>query len=193
MRIDQETIEHWLKYDEWSAKEASLIILGFHPEAMRGLNINISSRIDLIPEEYREVAKLFQIFKRADWDQFDIRYYNNKLHPTYFLRMALEKGITIDSLVRNAVNEWRKQQIEINPLAHLEKDEFSLKQQERDSLFKIVIGWAIGIYSYDPSAKRNPRLSEMRRDIEKAGLAIDDDTLRKWLKEAASVLPSSAP
>ncbi|UTH72513.1 hypothetical protein [Chromobacterium sp. IIBBL 290-4] len=188
MNIDQKTIEHWLKYDEWTTKEAALIFLGLHPEAMKGLGINIGTSIDLIPEEFQEVARLCQVFKRADWSHLGVNYYNGKLHPAAYFQMADEKQIEIDELVLEVARKWyRNKSASTN--SEGEHADVELRKLERDSLFKIVIGWAISIYSYDPSAKRNPHLSAMREDIERAGLSIDDETLRKWLREAASILP----
>lgn len=61
---------------------------------------------------------------------------------------------------------------------------------ERNTLLKLVIGMAIKGYGYDPQAARSPCAGEIVADLENLGIAITDDTVRKWLKEAAtSVLP----
>lgn len=57
-----------------------------------------------------------------------------------------------------------------------------------NSLQKLVIGMAIGGYGYDPIAKKSPIPAEITADLEKLGLSIDADTVRKWLKEGAKHL-----
>ncbi|MDF0605747.1 hypothetical protein HZU77_008790 [Neisseriaceae bacterium TC5R-5] len=183
MKLERDVLIHWLRLDQWSTREASLILLGFHPETMKGSGINISNS-KALPDELQEVARLFQVFKRADWSPYGIRYFNGNLHPNYFIRMALDKQIEISPLLIELIDDQRKQHQE-----HEDDHAFALKAKERESLYKIIIGLAIGGYRYDPSAKRNMLLADMRKDIEKVGLTIDDDTLRKWLIKAASVLP----
>lgn len=61
--------------------------------------------------------------------------------------------------------------------------------RERDSLLKLIIGMAAGWYGYDPSAKKSDKVSEIAADLERAGVALDVDTVRKWLKAAAELLP----
>ncbi len=61
--------------------------------------------------------------------------------------------------------------------------------RERDSLLKLVIGMAVGGYRYDPAQKRSDKLPEIVSDLERAGVPLDADTVRKWLKQAADLLP----
>lgn len=67
--------------------------------------------------------------------------------------------------------------------------EKQLGARERESLLKVVIGMAVGGYSYDPKAGRSDRPTEIAGDLERAGVPLDVDTVRKWLREAAELLP----
>jgi hypothetical protein len=67
--------------------------------------------------------------------------------------------------------------------------EKQLGARERESLLKVVIGMAVGGYSYDPKAARSDRPTEIAGDLERAGVPLDVDTVRKWLREAAELLP----
>ena len=61
---------------------------------------------------------------------------------------------------------------------------------ERESLLKLVIGMAIEGYKYSPDAARNTATADIANDLAKLGLTMTDDTVRKWLKQAAkTVLP----
>lgn len=69
-----------------------------------------------------------------------------------------------------------------------------LSTRERDTLLKLVIGMAVSGYRYDPTAARNEAPTEIAGDLVKLGIEVSDDTVRKWLKEAAAtVLPRDAP
>jgi hypothetical protein len=67
-----------------------------------------------------------------------------------------------------------------------------LGTRERDTLLKLVIGMAIEGYRYSPGAARNDAPAEIASDLAKHGMSMTDDTVRKWLKEAANkMLPQS--
>jgi hypothetical protein len=61
--------------------------------------------------------------------------------------------------------------------------------RERETLLKLVIGMAVVGYRYDPIQFPNKVHSEIANDLKSAGVALDDDTVRKWLKKAAELLP----
>jgi hypothetical protein len=61
--------------------------------------------------------------------------------------------------------------------------------RERESLLKLVIGMATAGYKYDGKAPRNTATSEIASDLEQLGIGLDVDTVRKWLREAAEMLP----
>ena len=67
--------------------------------------------------------------------------------------------------------------------------EKGLATRERESLLRLVIGMAVGGYGFDPAATRSRLTSEIAGDLERAGLSVHPDTVRKWLKEAAELLP----
>ena len=65
----------------------------------------------------------------------------------------------------------------------------TLKESERDSLLKLVLGMAISKYGYNPQATKNAatgaKSGSIRSDIQSLGLDIDDETVRNYVKEAA--------
>lgn len=62
--------------------------------------------------------------------------------------------------------------------------------RERDSFLKLVIGMAIKGYSFDPKSGRSTTAKEISSDLALIGLAMDEDTVRKYLAEAKQLLPS---
>ncbi|SFO07721.1 hypothetical protein SAMN05216386_2545 [Nitrosospira briensis] len=69
--------------------------------------------------------------------------------------------------------------------------EESLKDSERDSLLKLVIGMAVGAYCYNPAALKNDAVSDITKDLEELGISISDDTVRKYLIQAAAKFPQA--
>ena len=71
-----------------------------------------------------------------------------------------------------------------------ERKTHELGTRERETLLKLVIGMAIEGYRHSPEAARSDAPAEIASDLAKHGISVTDDTVRKWLKEAAhTVLP----
>jgi hypothetical protein len=66
-----------------------------------------------------------------------------------------------------------------------------LHPKERDSLLKLVIGMARGSYAYDSTSKRSEVAAQIARDLERNDVALDQDTIRKWLRIASELLPTA--
>lgn len=64
-----------------------------------------------------------------------------------------------------------------------------LSTRERDSLLKLVIGMAVQGYKFQPRAARSQVPSEIAGDLEQLGIGLDVDTVQKYLKEGAELLP----
>ncbi len=76
-------------------------------------------------------------------------------------------------------------------LAAAPKPDLGLHGKERESVLRLIIGLAVGGYGYDPAASRSKVVTDITSDLTEAGVELSDDTVRKWLKEAAELLPPS--
>ncbi len=65
----------------------------------------------------------------------------------------------------------------------------SAAARERGSMLKLVAGLVVAAYGAKPVRTRSELPAEIARDLERAGLPLDVDTVRKYLKEAADILP----
>ena len=63
------------------------------------------------------------------------------------------------------------------------------KTKERE----LVIRIAVGAYRFEPSARRSDTVSQIVDDMALAGVTIDAETVRKYLREAAQLLPGDRP
>ena len=98
------------------------------------------------------------------------------------LRLMLKRKDDRIAGLENQLSE-----IENDPSEQLVED---LHPRVRETLLKMVIGMAIGAYSYDPTRRRNSAPREIKGDVDLCGLSIDEDTARKYLREGCELLPS---
>jgi hypothetical protein len=71
-------------------------------------------------------------------------------------------------------------------------EELSTKEpstKERKSLNKLIIGMAIAGYKWDPKALRSAVTKEITDDLQKQELHLSQDTILRYLREAAEELP----
>src|SRR5690606_31722481 len=61
--------------------------------------------------------------------------------------------------------------------------------KEKESLLKLVIGMAVAAYRYNPQAARSDIPTEIVNDLMRAGVPLDADTVRKFLRMGAKLLP----
>ncbi|MCH2547806.1 MAG: hypothetical protein MK052_09395 [Alphaproteobacteria bacterium] len=59
-----------------------------------------------------------------------------------------------------------------------------------ETLLKIVIGMAVKHYNYDPTAQKSEVAKKIESTLDVYGLNVTDETIRKYLKKAASILPA---
>lgn len=85
-----------------------------------------------------------------------------------------------------AVKERKQDQTATRDIAAKDR----LSTAEKNSLLKLVIGLAVGGYAFDPNAGKSAVPPEIAADLEKLGIALDADTVRKYLREGATLLPS---
>lgn len=100
----------------------------------------------------------------------------------------------IDQLLESHASIVRQRNEALARLAAIQNSPASSNEsdcgaREKESLLKMVIGLAMGGYGYDPKSSRNAKASEMANDLTLAGVPLDDDTIRKWLRAGAELVP----
>lgn len=68
-----------------------------------------------------------------------------------------------------------------------------LGNRERDNLLRVVIGMAVAGYRYDTSAAKNPAFRDIMNDLERLGIEVSDDTVRKFLRDGSALLAGRKP
>ncbi len=67
-----------------------------------------------------------------------------------------------------------------------------LKTRERESVLKLLISAVMDFHGYDPLAARSPIPGQLVGATERFGVPLSDETVRKFLKQAAEFLPPDA-
>ena len=97
----------------------------------------------------------------------------------------LNEPIKQPPFVRTASDAFKKPTGKVEP-ATIKPRAFHTK--EKATLLKIIIAMAMKGYRYDPTAKRNESISEIKGDLNALGLNLDEDTIRNKLKESAKLV-----
>jgi len=127
----------------------------------------------------RQIADWKKLFNQAEAEL-------DSQHAAW-LKVADEKNRTIEALKERLASLEGERADDSTDAATTEAKQLGAK--ERESLLKMIIGMARGGYVYDPKLKRTSVPQEIASDLAKNGIALDVDTVRKWLREAAEFLP----
>lgn len=206
--------DYWSKMSHWTLDEAVALSFGKSPAIVNKKSLSsLQGWLSPFIEEYNKTLELAQ--RAIPWKKlFD------PVMPSLFIKWARDNEIPIpDELVEKvesrsgALVDWKKMydelleknnnnvQIANDIIANKDAEIAGLVAQapvnkalgtrEKDSLLKLVIVMAVAGYGYDPKAKRSPIPQQIADDLAERGMPMDVDTVRKWLREAAELLPSS--
>lgn len=116
-------------------------------------------------KQYDEMLTLYEAHK-GDWEKFvnDWRDLAN--------RVIKERDSALEAL--DAERQLVKEATQDKPLG----------KRERESMLKMIAAMAIGGYAFDPAAQRSETVKEIVSDLERQGVSLSDDTVRRYLTEA---------
>jgi len=92
-------------------------------------------------------------------------------------RFEAENSVSIETLCK----QTKQLKVAVTP----SESDSELNPNSKKTLLKMIIAMAIGHYRYDPEDNKSDSPSLIMKQVEKVGLSIDDETVRKWLREAA--------
>lgn len=61
----------------------------------------------------------------------------------------------------------------------------SALQKSLNTVLKLLGGLVIAIYNFNPHERRSDIVKQIQSDLDLKGISLDEDTIRKWVKEAA--------
>lgn len=171
---------YWAKMSLWTIEQATALLIGEDPDAVIGASGLSASCSTETRERYQSIFRLLDSHTRASGIG-----YNQP--PTEIIEWALHAKVEPPQALVDAVRAQGRSLIEKR--AQAASEEKPLAERERNTLLRIIIGMAIGGYSYDPDAKRSETPKEIADDLSELGLECSDQTIREKLKEARALLP----
>ncbi|MCD8498105.1 MAG: hypothetical protein LRZ85_08545 [Alphaproteobacteria bacterium] len=204
--------DHWSRMPYWSLDEAIALSFGKDPEVVfLGRMKGIMSYLSPFVNSYR---KLHEVAGRA----VSVGELTDPVKPADFIAWAERNNVPIPARMKEilasrapvtSAPDWRKLyeelseksktsiedlQAQVDALAAAleESQADKLESRERTTIHKILLGAIIKGYGYDPNAKKSPAIPDLVHDIELLGLSVDQDTVRRWIKNALPFLPRDA-
>jgi hypothetical protein len=171
---------YWSKLACWELDEAVALSFGKSPKAVSWGLICGYERSSRFVAKY---ARLRRLVERAEC----MEQLSAPILPASFIAWAKLHEIELPPDLVAAI-EARVERVSSKQSRKQQPD---LLPKERETVLKLIIGMAIKGYAYNPALARSEVPAEITSDVHKLGLSIDQDTVRKWLKEAAQVLPPS--
>ena len=121
----------------------------------------------------------------ADWKaNYDELFAMYELHKADWIRIAdgwkgqALKAIEERDTARDQLNSALKEAKETAT------PETSLGKRERELMLKLIAAMAIGGYGHDPKAARSDTVKSIVDDLERAGMTLSDDTVRRYLNDS---------
>jgi hypothetical protein len=165
---------YWSKAACWTLEEATALALGRNPKIVNWESVN----------------------EHVDHSPFARRYQDLR----FLIERANLAGQLSDPVVPALFIAWTKQ-IEFEFPYALEAEDAAREKRmanrggkefhpkERESVLTLIIAMATKNYNYNPNNLRNEAIKRITSHVNDVGLSIDEDTVRKWLKEAAELQP----
>lgn len=179
----------WMRERSWSYIQAALLSVGLIPNSLIEYDFGTTERIMVFYDNslITEVDYRYELIKKHSYD-----YGLKNASPLEFLRWFKSMELSTPDNLMRAAKLLNRARNEFGELIEESASEGDLKVLERQTLFKLITAMSIRGYAFDPNAKRNQSTADIQSDLDFLGIGLDQKTILKWLKKAASVLPSDS-
>ncbi|MEE9376347.1 MAG: hypothetical protein V3V04_08415 [Rhizobiaceae bacterium] len=184
--------KYWVRVDRWTIDEATALSIGFNPISNIEVPSENSNLYDEAPKYYQKRRRLVagRFFQKDEFRGIVLEdTIIGDVTPDDFCCWAMEIDLEVPKKLYNSLIEYQKKIVQRAEHSPQEAEKSSLEKRERASLFTLLAGLAIGGYGYNPTSVRSEVPKEIRSDLNKIGLDLSEDTIRKYLREATADLP----
>ena len=176
-------ITSWARSPYWSPEEGAVLAYDLDPkDSIQHSTTGYGGASLRAPEDARQLCDLAH---RA----MEVEDLKARPKPIEFMMWARSTGREFHADWWGAVvDEGAPVEVEIETPApaHPGAD---LNPRERDSLLKLVIGMALEQYGYDPARAKNRATKQIKDDLAHNDLDLDEETILKYLRMGAELLP----
>jgi len=156
----------------WTAEEAAALTLGLSPQT-----------VGRLPDVNHPLIDRFHILRKIISRAFaanDTGSGEYGIVPADYLTWAKLNEFDVPT-------ELAAEVARVQTLTPKRSSDKPLGTRERDTHLKIILGMAMGGYAYNPTASKSPTVREICDDFDRLGLNLDQETIRRKLKEAAAL------
>lgn len=174
----------WLDKETWTEKEAAFLLCGYHPNV---LWFQFSSKLfepEQLEKRYSECSKMLCSIREAKLE--GNLFYDDEIIVEELIILAFQKRLPIRPELIQAASKKFPKLLDLRKEGS-KKSNNKFSEKEKNSLLKMIIGMAVSKYGHDSKKQRNKSTTEIFHDMEKLGIFLDQDTITKWLKEAAAI------
>ena len=171
----------WARSPSWSFEEGAVLAFDLDPRETIRASSGYGQSSVRAPEE---VKHLLDFAYRS----LAVGSIEEDPAPIEFMKWARTVGIEFQPDWWDAVPDAKALLKQRTDAPRSAEPASELTTKEQNSLLKMVAGMAMAYYGWNPDALRNPATAEIASDLERAGVGLDRDTIRKWLRTAADLL-----
>jgi len=186
--------QFWSKLDNWSYRDAALLLCGFDPDQAKGLGIRLDGRNH--PVKFAEASKVYRILKSAP----DLGH--SQAHPFAIIEFALKKSLPLPKALFETIRErycleCKFDGRDANDLCKQDEDAPDVKPESephprsRKFLLRMIYVMASRGYGFKLDKPYN-NAKEISEDAERLGLVLDRSAVARYLREAHLLAESGA-
>ena len=174
--------KHWIRMKRWNLHEVIALSIGFEPCGdIFEKRMGRSCQADVGNFYLKRLALLQDNFDWASpqWEgKQDVEVLCSWMRD---IELDIPEGFLAEA---GRVFGWKLSPGDRNVMPTKPTD-----PRERKAMLRLILGLAMGGYSYDPKAQRSVIPTEISGDLDRLGLTLSLDTIRKYLNEAQHLLP----
>jgi hypothetical protein len=203
---------YWCRMPIWMGSEAVALALGADPNSANNYVRNVSGKHKSHYPEKPSFVTAYEQLQYLVFSNFPHVRLGDRISAPVFMNWLESTKLPMPAQLVEAYSEFGQPKMDWQSRAEMAlsennvlKDRVSALEtalaniavsgsantKERESLLKLVIGMAVKGYAFDPRAGRSGISKEIADDLASLGISLSDDTVRKYLKDAAEFLPSS--
>jgi hypothetical protein len=180
--------EYWSKMPFFPLHEATCLTLGIEPKHLDEGVLTTSGPSDTAKGDVVAFAQRRREQLRRQFDPYNQK---NKIPRNVLVdwvkTIELEVHIGMQTIGKNIGGLDDPSAAPIS--AHQNTSAQQVESREKASMAKLIVAMAMDSYGYSPKQARSPIPQEIESIAAKLGLEISHDTIRKYLRMGASLLP----
>lgn len=179
---------HWGRSEFLSIDEITWLSVGLEPRD-NFIGLAKPSKKTSLGSKHDEVADYMTRHRELIRRRFDPKNFGD--HPDLMEVQLWIEQVSLDVHTGFAdMLEVRANKSAVNDFAEMKEPvEDYMDGREKVSMAKLIAAMAIDAYGYDPKARRSNIPTEIQGIADRLGLIISSDTIRKYLKSGAELVP----